>query len=114
MLNGGVTEFRLEWFKFSMSSEVAELVVEILDELTKRNGLPLREAVARMNAQWGDLDLTSPTDIVLHETGYFWATIMLFEEPIPHWWEGSDRSGWVQRAVSPVDSGCWTVSEPPR
>ena len=114
MLNGGLTEIRLEWFKFPMSSEVAELVVEILDELTGRNGLPLREAVARMNAQWGDLDLTSPTDIVLHETGYFWATIMLFEEPIPDWWEGADRSTWARRAAPPVESEWWTVSEPPR
>lgn len=102
--------FGSKWFKFSMSTEVAELVADILDELTGRNGFPLPEAVARINAQWGDLDMTSPTDIVLHETDFYWATVMLYEQPIPDWWEGADRSSWTRRAAPPADSGCWTVS----
>ena len=104
-----MTEFRSEWFTFSMSTEVAELVVDVLDELTGRSDLPLPEAVARINAQWGDLDMTSPTDIALHETGFFWATMMLFEQPVQDWSEGADRSSWTRRAAPPVD--CWTVSD---
>jgi hypothetical protein len=105
-----VTEFRTDWFTFPVSTEVAALVVDILEELLGRNGLPLPEAVARINAQWGGLDMTSPTDISLHETGFFWATVMLYEEPISDWWEGADRSAWTRRPAPPVDSGCWTVS----
>lgn len=105
--------FRSEWFIFPMSPEVAELVDEFLEELTDRNGLPLSEAVARINAQWRDVDLTSPTDIVLHETGFYWATVILFVEPIPDWWEGADRSSWTRRAAPSADSGCWTLSDSP-
>lgn len=99
-----------KWFTFSMSSEVAELVADIVDELVGRNGLSLPESVARINAQWGDLDMTSPTDIALHETSFYWATAMLYERPIPDWWEGADRSLWTRRAAPPVESGCWTIS----
>jgi hypothetical protein len=105
-----VTEFRTEWFMFRMSTQVAALVIDILEELLGRNGLPLSEAVARINGQWGHIDMTSPTDISLHETGFFWATVMLYEEPIPDWGEGTDRSAWTRRPAPPVDSGCWTVS----
>jgi hypothetical protein len=108
-----VTEFRTEWFTFPMSTKVAALVTEILDELIDRNGLSLPEAVARINAQWGAFDMTSPTDIVLHETDFYWATVILYEEPIPDWWEGADRLSWTRRAAPPVDSGCWTLSGAP-
>ena len=109
-----MTDFRAEWFTFPMSTEVAALVGEILDELTGRNGLTLPESVARINAQWGGLDMTGPADIALHETGFYWATVMLFEEPIPDWWEGADRSSWRRISPPSAESGCWTVSEPSR
>ncbi|WP_454854620.1 hypothetical protein [Promicromonospora soli] len=106
-----MTEFRTDWLVFPVSAEVAALVVDVVEELVGRNELSLEEAVARINAQWGGLDMTSPTDISLHETGFFWATVMLYEQPIPDWWEGADRSSWTRSPAPPADSGCWTVSE---
>ncbi len=92
-----------------MSTEVAALVIDILEELIGRNGLALPEAVARINAQWGGSDMIGPTDLVLHETGFYWSTVILYEEPIPDWWEQADRSSWTRRVAPSVDSDCWTV-----
>jgi hypothetical protein len=109
MADSLVIEFRAEWFNFRMSTEIATLVIDILEELIDRNGLPLHEAVARINAQWSESGVIGPTDIVLHETGFFWSTVILYEEPIPDWWEQADRSSWARRVAPPADSGCWTV-----
>jgi hypothetical protein len=104
-----VIDFRAEWFNFRMSTEVAALVINILEELVDRNGLPVSEAVARINAQWSGLDMSGPSDIVLHETGFYWSTVILYERPIPDWWEQADRGSWHRCAAPSADSGCWTV-----
>ena len=92
-----------------MSTEVEELVPEILSELVERDGLSLAESVARINERWIGMDFTSPTAMVMHETAFYWSTTTLYEEPIPDWWEGADRSSWRRYPAPPIDSVFWTV-----
>lgn len=108
-----MAEFRSGWFKFSMSTEVEELVADILSELVERGGLPLAESVARINELWVGMDFTSSTTMVMHETAFYWSTNILDEEPIPDWWEGVDRSSWRRRPAPPIDSVFWTVVQTP-
>lgn len=92
-------------FTFSTSSETYELVDEIVDELVTVHGVTRLEAVARANCQWGGLDLSGPDDIVLHEDAYYWAIVILYERPIPDWWEGADRTSWARRPAPETSVG---------
>lgn len=89
------------------SAETRELLDDIADEMSSAFSIPRPEAVARINEHWGDLDLSSGDDLVLHEDAYYWALWIYFGGAVPDWSPQADRTAWVPRAVPPRGSGHW-------
>ncbi|MGF6882464.1 hypothetical protein ABIA39_001406 [Nocardia sp. GAS34] len=90
------------------SSDVVRLLNDIRDEMVALFGISEAEAVARINRKWRGHDLSSETEIILHEDGYFWALVIYFGGTVPDWHRDADRSSWAPTAPPSPDSPCWT------
>lgn len=89
-----------------VSAEVAELLGEIVAALRVDAGIGEDEAVARVNHQWGHLDLSSDDDLLLHDDAEHWAAVVYYER-VPDWRPGADRTSWTTKPIPPRDCGCW-------
>lgn len=91
------------------SEDVDALLADIRAEMSSVLGLSDAEAVARINEQWGALDLSGEDEIILHEDGYYWALAIYYGGDVPDWSPDADRSSWRPRPAPPADSPSWTI-----
>lgn len=81
-------------FAFKTCYEAQTLCEAIVSEMVRLFGISEEEATARVNRQWGHLELTDPQDIVFHEDEEFWAKDIYF---------GHDSAWWIdESAARPV------------
>jgi hypothetical protein len=89
--------------------EVAEYLDEIADEMVTRYGIPLAEAVARVNGQWQDMTFDDEDDLIFHELPDYWAGLIYYGRDVPFWDHDADSSSWQPSPAPPPDSPAWTL-----
>jgi hypothetical protein len=94
-----------------LPAKVEEYLDDIADAMVSRYGIPLAEAVARINEHWEGLafEEEDDDDLIFHELPEFWAGLIYYGRDAPHWDPDADLSSWQPRPAPPADSPAWTL-----
>jgi hypothetical protein len=90
-------------------AEVEKYLDDIADDMVSRFGIPLREAVARINEHWEGLTFEEEDDLIFHELPDFWADLIHYGTGVPYGDPDADRSAWKPLPAPPADSPAWTL-----
>jgi hypothetical protein len=89
-------------FIIPTSVKLMELLQEIVDEMGARFCVEPAEAIARINCHWRGQDLTSPNDLVFHQTADYWADRIYHQDVYEN-----GQLFQVPHPAPAADSGCW-------
>jgi hypothetical protein len=72
-------------FEFETDSQSAAFCHEIARQMVELFGIPLEEAIGRINRDWKGLKIVGPDDVVYHEDEAYWAKTIYFGKG-SNWW----------------------------
>ncbi|WP_459185034.1 hypothetical protein [Streptomyces sp.] len=90
-------------------AEVEKYLDDIADEMASRYGIPLAEAVARINQHWERETFDEEDDLIFHELPEFWAGLIYYGRDAAHWDPDADLSATQPHPAPPADSPAWTL-----
>ncbi|MGW0540385.1 hypothetical protein ACWD0D_08640 [Streptomyces griseoincarnatus] len=108
-----------EEFLMRLDDGMLAYLRDMADEMVTRFGISRAEAVARINARYGALDIAPYPDLMCHEEPAYWAYGAYYVPDaagrLPCGDEGYDRqfdvSSLVVRPVPAAGSPAWTLAE---
>lgn len=89
--------------------EAREYLDDIADDMVTRFGIPLAEAVARINEHWEGRSFDSEDDLIFHEMPGFWAVFLYYGDEARLQNPDADHSGLTPLSAPPKNSSAWTL-----
>lgn len=71
-------------FEFKASGDALDLCEQIVDRMVELFGIPVEEALGRVNQQWAGRDLDDDS-LICHEDQDYWANNIYYGHG-SHWW----------------------------
>ncbi len=96
-------------FTMRADEKMTGYFAQIVEEMQQRFSISRREAVARVNDAWGNLEFSPYPSLICHEFPEHWAYWIYYLDDINYWEENADHSHWKVRPLPPEDSPAWTL-----